>query len=88
MYGVPYGSRTRGAAVKEKQPNVIQRNLAALIALYRLKGLTGTLIGLLMGRARRVSDRPPHHGRPSGAVISYGLSFCRGSSGSNFRNGR
>ena len=33
--GVPYGSRTRVAAVKEKGPMVIQRNLAAWIALYR-----------------------------------------------------
>ena len=33
--GVPYGSRTRVAAVKEKGPVVIQRNLAAWIALYR-----------------------------------------------------
>ncbi len=30
-----YGSRTRVAAVKEKRPIVIQRNLAAWIALYR-----------------------------------------------------
>ena len=34
-FGVPYGSRTRVAAVKEKGPVVIQRNLAAWIALYR-----------------------------------------------------
>src|SRR5258705_5639548 len=34
-FGVPYGSRTRVAAVKEKRPIVIQRNLAAGIALYR-----------------------------------------------------
>ena len=34
VFGVPYGSRTRVAAVKEKRP-VIQRNLAAWIALYR-----------------------------------------------------
>ncbi len=33
--GVPYGSRTRVAAVKEKRPIVIQWNLAAWIALYR-----------------------------------------------------
>jgi hypothetical protein len=33
--GVPYGSRTRVAAVKEKRRIVIQRNLAAWIALYR-----------------------------------------------------
>ena len=35
-FGVPYGSRTRVAAVKEKRPIVIQRNLAAWIALYRI----------------------------------------------------
>jgi hypothetical protein len=33
--GVPYGSRTRVAAVKEKGPIVIQGNSAAWIALYR-----------------------------------------------------
>jgi hypothetical protein len=33
--GVPYGCRTRVAAVKEKRPIVIQRNFAAWIALYR-----------------------------------------------------
>ncbi len=33
--GVPYGSRTRVAAVKGKRPVVIRRNLAAWIALYR-----------------------------------------------------
>jgi hypothetical protein len=33
--GFPYGNRTRVAAVKEKGPIVIQRNLAAWIALYR-----------------------------------------------------
>jgi hypothetical protein len=31
--GVPYGSRTRVAAVKEKRPIVIQWNFAAWIAL-------------------------------------------------------
>ena len=35
-FGVPYGSRTRVAAVKEKRPVVIQGNLAAWIALYRI----------------------------------------------------
>ena len=35
VFGVPYGSRTRVAAVKEKRPIVIQRNFAAWIALYR-----------------------------------------------------
>ena len=33
--GVPYGSRTRVAAVKGKRPIVIQRNFAAWIALDR-----------------------------------------------------
>ncbi len=33
--GVPYGSRTRDAAVKEERFTVIQRNCAAWIALYR-----------------------------------------------------
>ena len=35
-FGVPYGNRTRVTAVKEKGPIVIQRNLAAWIALYRI----------------------------------------------------
>jgi len=35
-FGVPYGSRTRVAAVKEKRPIVIQWNLAAWMALYRI----------------------------------------------------
>ena len=34
--GVPYGSRTRVAAVKEKGPIVIQCNFAAWIALDRI----------------------------------------------------
>ncbi len=33
VFGVPYGSRTRVAAVKEKRFTVIQVNLAACIAL-------------------------------------------------------
>jgi hypothetical protein len=33
--GVPYGIRTRVAAVKEKGTVVIQLNLAAWIAIYR-----------------------------------------------------
>src|SRR5258706_7669481 len=33
-FGVPYGSRTRVAAVKKKRTTVIQRNFAAWIALY------------------------------------------------------
>src|SRR5687767_6928608 len=35
IFGVPYGSRPRVAAVKENGPIVIQSNLAAWIALYR-----------------------------------------------------
>lgn len=35
VIAVPYGSRTRVNAVKEKGPIVIQRNLTAWIALYR-----------------------------------------------------
>jgi len=35
IFGVPCGSRTSVAAVKEKRPMVIQWNLAAWIALYR-----------------------------------------------------
>jgi hypothetical protein len=47
--GVPYGSRTRVAAVKEKRPIVIQRNFPAWIALYRtLEDSRETLIGLLI----------------------------------------
>jgi len=34
--GVPYGSRTRVAAVKEKGITVIQWNLAAWVALNRI----------------------------------------------------
>jgi hypothetical protein len=33
--GVPYGSRTRVAAVKEERITVIQRNSAAWVVLYR-----------------------------------------------------
>jgi hypothetical protein len=39
--GFPYGNRTRVAAVKEKGPIVIQRNLAAWIALYRTSRTQG-----------------------------------------------
>jgi hypothetical protein len=35
VFGVPYGSRNRVAAVKEKRPIVIQWSLAAWIAFYR-----------------------------------------------------
>jgi hypothetical protein len=59
--GVPYGSRTRVAAVKEKGPIVIQWNLAAWIEHFTaLQGLTGTLIGPLLdvrdvSRARAIT---------------------------------
>jgi hypothetical protein len=47
--GVPYGSRTRVAAVKEKRPIVIQWNFAGMDSnLPHLEGLTGRLIGPLM----------------------------------------
>ncbi|MDX6575044.1 MAG: hypothetical protein QOE96_997 [Blastocatellia bacterium] len=49
--GVPYGSRTRVAAVKEKRPIVIQRNLAAWIALYRSSRTHGNRYWTLNGRA-------------------------------------
>jgi len=51
VISVPYGSRTRVAAVKEKRPIVIQWNLAAWIALYRTQQTHGdaswTLNGLV-----------------------------------------
>ena len=50
-YGVPYGSRTRVAAVKEKRPIVIQRNLAAWIALYRTSRTQGNAYWTFNGRA-------------------------------------
>jgi hypothetical protein len=49
--GVPYGSRTRVAAVKEKRPFVIQRNLAAWIALYRTSRTHGNAYWTFNGRA-------------------------------------
>jgi hypothetical protein len=46
--GVPYEIRTRVAAVKEKQPIVIQRNFCGMDStLTRFQGLMGTVIGLL-----------------------------------------
>ena len=53
--GVPYGSRTRVAAVKEKRPMVIQRNLAAWIALYRTSRTHGNAYWTLSGLAARTS---------------------------------
>src|SRR5258705_9942947 len=49
--GVPYGSRTRVAAVKEKGPIVIQCNFAAWIALYRTSRTHGNAYWTLKGRA-------------------------------------
>jgi hypothetical protein len=42
--GVPYGSRTRVATVKEKRPIVILWNFAAWIALYRTLQALGELL--------------------------------------------
>src|SRR5688572_29307632 len=54
--GVPYGSRTRVAAVKEKRPNVIQRNLAAWIALYRIRRTHGNAYWTLSGLANALGE--------------------------------
>jgi hypothetical protein len=56
-FGVPYGSRTRVAVVKEKRPMVIHGNLAAWIALYALEGLTERLLGLLVDSGRGCISR-------------------------------
>jgi hypothetical protein len=56
IFGVSYGSRTRVAAVKEKQPIVIQRNLAAWIALYRTSRTHGNAYWTLNGRAFSAGD--------------------------------
>jgi len=52
--GVPYGSRTRVAAVKEKRITVIQRNFAAWIALYRTLQTHGHCYWTLNGLSRAV----------------------------------
>ncbi len=49
--GVPYGNRTRVAAVKEKRITVIQGNLAAWIALYRTSRTQGNAYWTFNGRA-------------------------------------
>ena len=49
-FGVPYGSRTRAAAVK-KRVTVIQGNFAACIALYRTLQTHGNSYWTLNGRA-------------------------------------
>ena len=65
--GVPYGSRTRVAAVKEKRPIVIQCNLAAWIALYRTSRTHGnaywTLNGLSLGFFSAVTGSKSQHER-------------------------
>ena len=50
-FGVPYGSRTRVAAVKEKGPIVIQRDFAARIARYRTRRTHGNAYWTCIGRA-------------------------------------
>jgi len=50
-FGVPYGSRTRVAAVKEKRPIVIQGDFAAWIALYRTSRTHGHAYWTFNGRA-------------------------------------
>jgi hypothetical protein len=51
-FGVPYGNRTRVAAVKEKRPIVMQRNLAAWMALYRTLQTHEYCYWTLNGRAK------------------------------------
>ena len=51
VIGVPYGSRTRVAAVKGKRPIVIQRHLAAWIALLRTSQTHGRAYWTLNGLA-------------------------------------
>ncbi len=54
--GVPYGSRTRVAAVKEKRPIVIQRNLAAWIALYGTSQTHGNRYSTFNGRVNELNE--------------------------------
>jgi hypothetical protein len=54
--GVPYGSRNRVAAVKEKRPIVIQGGLRVMDSTLPLQGLTGTLIGLVVDSRWGMSD--------------------------------
>jgi hypothetical protein len=61
-FGVPYGIRTRVAAVKEKRPIVIQRNFAAWIGLYRTLRIRETLIGRLMDVRSEVAASNSHSG--------------------------
>ncbi len=56
--GVPYGSRTRVAAVKEKRPIVIQGNLAAWIALYRTSRTQGNAYWTFNGPAFCIGQSP------------------------------
>ena len=57
VFGVPYGSRTRVAAVKERRPIVIQWNLAAWIALYRTSRTHGNVYWTFNGRAMPCNAR-------------------------------
>jgi hypothetical protein len=56
-FGVPYGSRTRVAAVKEKGPIVIQWNLAAWIALYRTSRTHGNAYWTFNGPPLALGER-------------------------------
>jgi hypothetical protein len=49
--GVPYGSRTRVAAVKVKRPIGISRDVAAWIALYRTCRTHGNAYWTFNGRS-------------------------------------
>jgi hypothetical protein len=66
VIGVPYGSRTRVAAVKAKRITVIQRNFAAWIALYRTSRTHGNSYWTLMDArllfGRTAKFRYPDHG--------------------------
>src|SRR5688572_6572417 len=55
--GVPYGNRTRVAAVKEKRFTVIQRKPAAWIGRTVLKGTLRTRYWTLNGLATMRDDR-------------------------------
>src|ERR1043166_9593414 len=70
VFGVPYGSRTRVAAVKEKRPIVIQWDLAAWIALYRTSRTHENSYWTFNGRAKDVAGvllRRPGSQEPNGA---------------------
>jgi len=56
-FGVPCGSQTLVAAVKEKGPVVIQGNLAAWIALYRTLRTQGNAYWTFIGPLLAVVER-------------------------------